>query len=205
MNQGDTGASDAPWYDDGGHPRHDPVLADWWFTHFAHRTLADHFPGVDADASRLVMRLRRATGTISELARSGYSEHRGPSTAGQRILLTLELSGPLTQAQIADYSGMSRAAVSSAVRTLLVDGMITRSASATDGRSVVHTITEHGSSVYREVFLARNRREAELLHVLTSTEYDQLMHILEKLMAYAATHEPGARLHEPEPAAKKVT
>ncbi|PRB14165.1 hypothetical protein CQ042_11825 [Microbacterium sp. MYb62] len=33
---------------------------------------------------------------------------------------------------VGDYSGMSRAAVSSAVRTLLVHGMITRSASATD-------------------------------------------------------------------------
>ena len=186
------------WTDENGEPRHDPVLADWWFTHYAYRVLGEHFPGVDADASRLVMRLRRATGTLSELARSGLADHRAPSTAGQRILLTLMLAGPLTQAQIADYSGMSRAAVSSAVRTLIVDGMISRTPSPKDGRAVLHAVTPHGEEVYREAFLARNAKESELLHALTAKEYAQLMQILEKLMSYAASHAPDARLLEAE-------
>ena len=195
MNDGEA-QDGTPWIDENGETRHDPVLADWWFTHYAYRVLGAHFPGVDADASRLVMRLRRATGTLSELARSGLADHRAPSTAGQRILLTLMLSGPLTQAQIADYSGMSRAAVSSAVRTLIADGMISRTPSATDGRAVVHAVTDHGAEVYREAFLARNAKESELLHALTATEYAQLMQILEKLMSYAAAHaSSSARLY----------
>lgn len=184
----------ATWVDEDGERRRDPVLADWWFTHYAYRVLGDHFPGVDADASRLVMRLRRANGTLSEIARSDVADHRAPSTAGQRILLTLMLSGPLTQAQIADYSGMSRAAVSSAVRTLIVDGMISRTPSPTDGRAVLHAVTPHGAEVYRDTFLARNAKESELLHALTATEYRQLMQILEKLMSYAAVHSPSSRL-----------
>lgn len=193
-------AHSASWLDENGLTRHEPVLADWWFTHFAYRVLPEHFPDVDTNASRLVMRLRRATGIIAELARAGLSEHRAPSTAGQRILLTLILAGPLTQAEIADYSGMSRAAVSSAVRTLIVDGLISRAPAPNDGRAVVHAITKRGEEVYRSEFMARNKRESELLGALSPSEYAQLMLILEKLMAYAAKHPaPTTRLYSSSP------
>ncbi|MCW4458647.1 MarR family winged helix-turn-helix transcriptional regulator [Microbacterium sp. MPKO10] len=176
------------WIDDAGDSRDDAVLPDWWFTHFAYGQLANHFPGVDADASRLVMRMRRATGTIGEYARAdGISRNSLLSTAGQRIMLTLTVCGSLTQSKIADLSGMSRAAVSSVVRTLIADGMISRTRSPRDGRSVVHSVTELGESTYQQVFLERNRRESELLQSLTLDDQARLMAILEKLMHVAAT------------------
>ncbi|GAA1581942.1 MarR family winged helix-turn-helix transcriptional regulator [Leucobacter aridicollis] len=175
------------WIDDAGAEREDAVLPDWWFTHFAYGQLPEHFPGVDAEASRLVMRMRRATGTIGEFARAEHGSRTGElSTAGQRIMLTLALCGPLTQSDIAGLTGMSRAAVSSAVRTLLADGMISRETSPHDGRAVVHTATEAGLETYQRVFLERNQRESKLLQALTPDDQSHLMEILEKLMRVAA-------------------
>lgn len=184
---GETKKGDAMWIDDAGTERADAVLPDWWFTHFAYAHLPEHFPGVDTDASRLVMRMRRATGTMGEFARAEHgSRSTELSTAGQRIMLTLTLCGPLTQSEIADLTGMSRAAVSSAVRTLLADGMVNRETSPHDGRAVVHTATEEGKTTYQRVFLERNRRESKLLQALTTEDQTHLMDILEKLMRIAA-------------------
>lgn len=185
------------WIDDAGNQRDDAVLPDWWFTHFAYEHLHQHFPGTDADASRLVMRMRRATGTIGEFARLTPEKVDSTlSSAGQRIMLTLTLCGSLTQSDIASLSGMSRAAVSSAVRTLLTDGMISRAPSLSDGRAVVHAVTESGRETYRRMFVERNRRESRLLQALTSEDQTNLMVILEKLMRVAAA-ETGQGITRP--------
>ncbi len=169
-------------------PRSETDELDFWtFAAFAHAHTGELWPGLDVEASYLVMSLHRATDVMFFDARQSGDEFR-LSTAGQRIMFVLSLCGPLPMLRLAELAGMSKAATWSAVRTLVADGFVDRNRSPEDRRSNVVSITEEGGEVFDRAFRARNVREARWASVLSDEEKSQLHAILGKLMDYAGEH-----------------
>ena len=85
----------------------------WTFIDFAVSRMERDIPSIDAETMRLVMGLRRATDTMFYdlhvlLTKDGTIS----STGAMRILLILFVAGPCRVQDIANFAGMSRAAVS---------------------------------------------------------------------------------------------
>lgn len=187
------------WHDQDGEVRASPVTADWWFTHFVYRRLPEVLPEVDRDASALIMRLRRAQGILQKSIHAHHAGNPRATPAGQRILMTIGLGGKLTQVQVAQLTGMSTAAVSSAVRTLLAEGLLSRERDPIDKRAVRLQMTSEGHQVWTDTFKARNSFEQRILASLSSDDLSELNRILEKLAAFGADHKGGVPLSDAEP------
>lgn len=161
------------------------VALDFWsFADLAKDSFGRLWPGINSEASFLVMTLHRATDMILFDVRQ-IEEDYGLSPAAQRALYVLAICGPIPILRLAELSGMSKAACSSVVRTLQAEQYVTRTRAEGDGRSYVVSITDSGRRVAEQTFRERNTRESRWLNVLTRDETEQLHKIFEKLMLFA--------------------
>jgi DNA-binding MarR family transcriptional regulator len=71
------------------------------------------------------------------------------------VLRKLVAAGPMSPAQLADELYLARSTISNILRELVDDGMIERRASPLDGRSVVVTPTDYGSSTLEQFRVGR--------------------------------------------------
>src|SRR5690606_37257284 len=133
-------------------------------------------------ATRLLLTLNRASAIVTYDLESTVHRPRGRSWAGFRLLFVTWLAGPLEPARAATLAGMSRAAVSNLVKTLVADGLMARTPGERDGRSAILSLTERGEREMLEVFAAQNERERQWAGVLTETEQRMLIMLLEKLI-----------------------
>ncbi|WP_018654398.1 MarR family winged helix-turn-helix transcriptional regulator [Actinomadura flavalba] len=160
-----------------------PAPDFWSFVELADRRLADEFGYPTGHATRLLLTLNRASMIVTYDLESTVHRPRGHSWAGFRLLFVTWLAGPLEPGRAAALAGMSRAAVSNLTRTLVSDGLLTRSRGGRDGRSAQLALTPSGQERIAEVFAAQNAREHEWAGVLTETEQRMLIMLLDKLIA----------------------
>lgn len=159
-------------------------LPDYWaFVETAQRRIAAELPGADLGANRVFLSLNRASSTVTYDFESSIHRPNGLTWSGFRLLLVLWVTGGLPPLQAARISGMSKAAVSSLVNTLVGKDLVERAASEHDGRSVTLRLTPHGSSTLRTALKAQNEREAQWAGVLSKTEQETLSNLLEKVMS----------------------
>lgn len=159
------------------------ALPDYWsFVEAAQRRISEEFPDADLMANRVFLSLNRASSTVIYDFESTIHRPAGGTWSSFRLLLALWVTGSLTPHELARLTGMSRAAVSNLIGTLVNKELISREASPDDGRSVLLTLTDVGLAKIRTEFRAQNERESQWAEALTEEEQRTLVELLEKVM-----------------------
>ncbi len=155
----------------------------WSFVDLARRRLGDEFGFPHPLATRLLLTLNRASAIVTYDLESTVHRPRGHSWAAFRLLFVTWLAGPLEPGRAAALAGMTRAAVSNLVKSLVAEGTLARTPGGRDGRSALLSLTEDGRRVMLETFAAHNERERRWADVLTDAEQHILIMLLDKLIA----------------------
>lgn len=155
----------------------------WTFASLARRRLADEFGYERAEVTELLLMLNRASGIVTYDLESTVHRPRGRSWAAFRVLYVLWLAGPIEAKGAAELTGMSRAALSNLLRSLVEDGVVSRERDPEDGRSIRLALTPAGEAEITEAFRAHHDREVDWAGGLTESEQTQLVGLLDKLVA----------------------
>ncbi len=120
----------------------------------------------------------------------GYFGHflhvnRGGRSGKQHILLVLLKSGPeMTQRKLQEHSYITSASLSEVVSKLEAEGLVSRTRSESDRRTLSIRLTEEGEHQAREELLNRRRFEGQAFSCLSTAEVEDLAKTLDRL----ATH-----------------
>lgn len=106
----------------------------------------------------------------------------GWAQASFRLCFALWTLGPLPPHRISSVTSMSRATISSALKKVLDDGLITKEPSKEDQRSMVLQLTEKGENLTRETYEAHLRLEEEWFGSLTEAERLVMLMLMEKIL-----------------------
>jgi DNA-binding MarR family transcriptional regulator len=154
----------------------------WTFVEFANRRLATEYGFRHQLATEVLLTLNRASNIVTYDLEASVHRPRGRSWSAFRLLFVTWLAGPLEAKKAAELTGMSRAAVSNLAKTVVAEGLLTRTPADHDGRSVLLSLTKRGEKEMVGVFRAQNEREHEWTSVLTETEQRILVMLLDKLI-----------------------
>lgn len=131
-----------------------------------------HYEREDVNG-RLVINLRDIGHTLRDL-----SEGRGSQ---KRILILLLETGPITQRELTERLGIQPGSASEVIAKLENAGLVTRTESEADRRTVDITLTGEGSRQAEEAKAQREGRHGEMFSALSQEEKAQLLGLLEKV------------------------
>ena len=114
---------------------------------------------------------------VSHILRQLY-EGKGSQA---RILIVLGESGPITQRKLTELLGIQPGSASEVIAKLERAGLIHRSPSQHDRRTVDISLTEEGMRQSLEARQQRIRRHTEMFECLSDEEKQQLLLLLNKL------------------------
>jgi DNA-binding MarR family transcriptional regulator len=161
-----------------------PCGLDFWsFVELANRRLSQEYGFEHQLATRLLLTLNRASGTVTYDLEAAVHRPRGRSWAAFKLMFVVWLAGPLEPSSAARIAGMSRAAVSNLARGLRDDGLLDQYPDERDGRSVRLSLSDAGHRDMVEVFREHNEREHGWASALTEEEQRILIMLLEKLIS----------------------
>ena len=118
-------------------------------------------------------KLRDISHTMRDL-----SEGRGNQ---KRILILLLETGPITQRELTERLGIQPGSASKVVAKLENAGLLTRTESKADRRTVDVTLTGEGENQAKEAKSQRDGRHGEMFAALSEDEKSQLLGLLEKV------------------------
>lgn len=154
----------------------------WSFVELANRRLSSEYGFRHQLATELLLTLNRASNIVTYDLEASVHRPRGRSWSGFRLLFVTWLAGPLEAKKAAELTGMSRAAVSNLTKTLVADGLLSRTPGEHDGRSVLLSLTDAGHREMVDVFREHNEREHGWASVLSAEEQRILIMLLDKLV-----------------------
>lgn len=173
----DASSNDKPWSGNANQ------LDYWSFVELARKRLNEEFTDNDANATKVILTLNRAASLVIYDLESSVHRPRGWSWSAFRLMFVIWLAGPMEPNVAANLTGMSRAAVSNLSNTLIAKDLLSKTASALDGRAMTLALTDDGRQQIRETFLDHNRQESRWASALTEIEQELLIMLLEKLMS----------------------
>lgn len=118
-------------------------------------------------------KLRNISHTMRDL-----SERRGSQ---KRLLILLLETGPITQRELTERLGIQPGSASEVVAKLENAGLLTRTESKADRRTVDVTLTGEGENQAKEAKSQRDGRHGEMFAALSEDEKSQLLGLLEKV------------------------
>lgn len=118
-------------------------------------------------------KLRDISHTMRDL-----SEGRGSQ---KRLLILLLETGPITQRELTERLGIQPGSASEVVAKLENAGLLTRTESKADRRTVDVTLTGEGENQAKEAKSQRDGRHGEMFAALSEDEKSQLLGLLEKV------------------------
>lgn len=136
--------------------------------HMAHAQAADI-------NDRLIIHLRDISHTMRFLYEGKGSQ--------KRILIILNETGTITQQALTKRLGIQPGSASEVIAKLEHIGLIVRTPSRTDRRTVDIALTEEGKKQAREAAAQRSKRHEEMFSCLSEAEKSQLLSLLEKINA----------------------
>ncbi|QOY60033.1 MarR family winged helix-turn-helix transcriptional regulator [Thermophilibacter immobilis] len=111
--------------------------------------------------------------------------HRGGRSGKQHILLVLLKSGSeMTQRELQERSYITSASLSEVVSKLEAEGLISRTRSESDRRTLMLRLTDEGGRQAREELRSRGDFEGHAFSCLSSAEVEQLAETLDLLAAH---------------------
>ncbi|CAM5592070.1 MarR family winged helix-turn-helix transcriptional regulator [Streptomyces abikoensis] len=144
----------------------DRVLEQW----------AARRPDLDVSPMAVIGRLSRLARIVDAELRRTFAAH-GLDAASFDVLATLRRSDPphsLTPAELMRSSMVTSGAITQRLDRLEARGLVSRSPSASDGRSVVVALTAAGRELIDAALPDHVTTEARLLAALTAAERDAL-------------------------------
>ncbi|MFP1602959.1 MarR family winged helix-turn-helix transcriptional regulator [Microbacterium sp. 2216-1] len=136
-------------------------------------------PWLDLEAATFFMTLHRAFELIVYDIRGELEQRLTP--AGLRVLIVLVTAGRMTMLRVAELAGMSRAAVSALLKRLEAEGLVSRTPSENDGRSILIEATPEGAALMAEVYRDYNARESLWFSKLDANEAEVIKTALSRL------------------------
>ncbi|MEI2766564.1 MAG: MarR family transcriptional regulator [Dermatophilaceae bacterium] len=152
------------------------------FEDAATRRVASTFGDIDLQALRASFNLVRLA--TLHVARLESLVHRpaGWSMAGFRVMFCVWVAEELEPRDIAHFSGLSRAAVSSVLNTLERDGLVERHRESADRRLVTVRLTRVGASRLEAAYRAENDVERSFFAPLSRQELTQFSQVMARLL-----------------------
>lgn len=151
---------------------------------------SERYEAMDMD-NKLTVMLRE----LRHLGRMGFDSKGGQG----RVMRMLSQDGPMKQRELTERLGIQPGSASEVLGKLERAGLITRSQSETDRRSVDIALTEAGKTRAEEVALERAAQVHEMFSVLTQEEKASFLAVMEKLNR--AWFERGKKCRRGEPEA----
>ncbi|MGD9701317.1 MAG: MarR family winged helix-turn-helix transcriptional regulator [Acidimicrobiia bacterium] len=137
----------------------------------------------DLDAFRASFDTIRFATRLVQRLESAVHRPAGWSMAGFRVMFCVWVAGELEPRDIAHFSGLSRAAVSSVLNTLERDGLVERRRESDDRRLVTVRLTDVGEQGMLAAYEAQNRVEQDVFADMTKTELRTHVKQLQRLLA----------------------
>ncbi len=155
--------------------------ADAFESAAAARAAASH-PDVDVLALAASLNLVRLATQHAQQLEASVHRPAGWSMAGFRVMFSVWVGGALEPREIARLSGLSRAAVSSALNTLERDDLVVRVRESSDRRLVTVRLTTAGQRRLEAAYRQENAAETDFFAPLTRAEQEVFVALTRKLL-----------------------
>lgn len=132
--------------------------------------VAETVGGADLDVLTVSFQVVRLSTRLVQRLEAEVHHPAGWSMAGFRVMFCVWVADELVSSEIARLSGLSRAAVSSALNTLERDGLIARYRESEDRRVVTVRLTPEGESRLVTAYEQQNQVEQEFFGALSRAD-----------------------------------
>jgi DNA-binding MarR family transcriptional regulator len=155
------------------------------------------FPDLDPSAAEAFLHLLRTGDESFRVVESNLAEHH--LTQGRfGVLMALwgrcraedKRDAPLSPAELAAHTGVTRATITGLVDTLERDGLVTRTPDPEDRRMMAVGLTPRGEKLLQKVLPSHFQKMAALMEPLSEAERKTLVRLLTKILARAAEIAP---------------
>lgn len=133
----------------------------------------------------LTHRLHTWSKLTDRVSQAAYLHDAGIPMSEGRCLAAIGAFSPLSVNDLALRSNLDKSQASRAVQSLVDQALVLKSASITDRRGVVLTLTRKGETVWRRVMKVVARRNLEITSCLTAPEVALLEGLIDRLVAQA--------------------
>lgn len=141
----------------------------------------------DLDAFRASFDAIRFATRLVQRVESTVHRPAGWSMAGFRVMFCVWVAGELEPRDIAHFSGLSRAAVSSVLNTLEREGLVQRHRESDDRRLVTVRLTQRGEQGLVTAYREQNRAEQDIFGGMSRGELRTYVRRLQQLLARKPT------------------
>jgi DNA-binding MarR family transcriptional regulator len=161
------------------------------------------FPDLDPSAAEAFLHLLRTGDESFRVVETNLAEHH--LTQGRfGVLMALwgrcraeeKRDAPLSPAELAAHTGVTRATITGLVDTLERDGLVTRTPDPEDRRMMAVVLTPRGEKLLQKVLPSHFRKMAALMEPLSEAERKTLVRLLTKILARAAELAPEVHAAE---------
>ncbi|MDM7943033.1 MAG: MarR family winged helix-turn-helix transcriptional regulator [Hydrogenophaga sp.] len=139
----------------------------------------------------LTWRLHRLAKLTDRHSSDAYAERFALGVGEARCLAAIGQFAPLSIKDLAARANLDKGQASRAAQMLVDRALVLKSASETDARGVVLTLTRTGRTLWKKVMQLIGQRNADIFGCLSSAEQRQLEAVLDRLIAHA--DQPGQR------------
>ncbi len=151
------------------------------FESAAAQQVATTHPDADLLALRASFNLVRLSTLLVHRLESQVHREAGWSMAGVRVMFCVWVAGEMEPREIARYSGLSRAAVSSVLNTLERDGLVERHRESADRRLVTVRLTATGEERLVTAYGRENAVETAFFARL-GPDLEQFVELMRRLL-----------------------
>nr|AAG00065.1 CbaR [Conidiobolus coronatus] len=114
-------------------------------------------------------------------ASKDYLKNFGIGIETWRVLALIAVAGETTAQSICQFTGMDKGSVSKVMKQMLAKGLIVLATADRDKRVRLTQLTEEGQAMHDKIILYALHRENSLLSVLTASERETLVRLLQRL------------------------
>ena len=133
----------------------------------------------------LTWRLHRLAKLTDRQSSDAYANSFGLGVGEARCLAAIGQFAPLSVKDLAARANLDKAQASRAAQMLVERELVLKSASETDARGVVLTLTRTGRPLWRRVMRLIEQRNADIFGCLSKAERRQLEAVFDRLIAHA--------------------
>ena len=140
----------------------------------------------------LTWRLHRLAKLTDRQSSDAYGAIFGLGVGEARCLAAIGQFAPLSVKDLAAQANLDKAQASRAAQMLVERDLVLKSASETDARGVVLTLTRTGRPLWKRVMKLIEQRNADIFGCLTVAEQRQLEALFDRLIAHADGRPEGS-------------
>jgi len=140
----------------------------------------------------LTWRLHRLAKLTDRQSSDAYAQVFGLGVGEARCLAAIGQFAPLSVNDLAAQANLDKAQASRAAQMLVDRALVLKSASETDARSVVLTLTRTGRPLWKRVMRLIEQRNSDIFGCLSKAERRQLEAVFDRLIAHAEAQPAGS-------------